>query len=230
MSTEESLAERKRKRLEAWKLRRKKAEGQRISQQQTAISIPVVKPIKLQLPLKLDRPKANNKKSIVVKSNNVFDFTGEDDEMEEEAVDASRKRLPVFEASSLTGQADLDPTRTGKRGKWDVPGQASAQGSGESRGASGTDTLDRFMYELNAGEAPPSMRPGTKSKTSINEESIVLPEERGAVRQKLGSELPKTADSQVSHCLTGRSPFAVLGAPAVFGESNRFFLRFDCFF
>lgn len=203
MSTDESLAERKRQRLEAWKLRRKQADVQNVANQETAVSIPIAKPIKLQLSLKVNRPRASKKKSIIVKSSNVFGFAGDDDEKEENVVGASRKRLPVFEASSLTGKADKGQSRTGKRGKWDDTSQTSAHGTGEGRSTSGADSLDRFMHELNADEAR-SMSPGTMARASNKGEGIVpLIQERSVVHQKIGTELPQTGASQVSQCPTG---------------------------
>lgn len=168
MTSEDSAAERKRKRLEAWKQRR---------QQEGASAPPPPPPpppppaVKVSLSLKVSSKLPAHKKKIVPpppKPINPFgsiDDDEEDDDSDDEGGTSKRGKLSLGLGFSLTDDLDARDTeeRPSKRrkGRWDnVPGEQaklSEAGTKDKRESSTEpstavgDTLEKFMDKLQAG-------------------------------------------------------------------------------
>lgn len=151
MDTEESLAERKRKRLEAWKLRRQQAASKShvTSTSQTA---PIVKPVKLQLSLKSRRPNSGRGPVVTSQPIKALDFADDDEDEESDLRNDAKRQRTLLETDFLTGSKksrDAKDKSHRRRGKWDVSGPNATGRESEGNKGQVADSLDKFMQELN---------------------------------------------------------------------------------
>jgi hypothetical protein len=142
--SEDSAAERKRKRLEAWKQKR----------QQTVVPAPPAPArVKVAMSLNVSAKQTKKKKKFVPppppKSINPFGAVDDDDEDDDSENEGRTRKRSLGLGFSLTDDDPSIDERPSKRrrGRWDTPNVAEAQKS--SSGVA--DTLERFMDKLEAG-------------------------------------------------------------------------------
>jgi hypothetical protein len=139
--SEDSAAEQKRKRLEAWKKKRQQA------------AAPAPAPVKISMSLNVSAKQTKKKNKFVPpppsKSINPFGVVDDDDEDDDSEQKGKRLKLSLGLGLEVTENVPLADERpaTRRRGRWDATNNDESRQ--ESTGSG--DTLEKFMDKLEAG-------------------------------------------------------------------------------